>query len=192
MEPILLEIPKAWSNDELFDFCIANRNLSIERNHEGQIVIMSPAGGRSSNLSLKFATAIEIWNQQNDQSGIAFDSSVGFLLPNGAMRSPDAAWLNRAVWDELSPMQKEKFLPFAPDFVVEVRSPSDRLSHLQAKMQEWIDNGCQLAWLIDPSEEKVHIYRPDKEPLVQEGFSQILLGEDVLPGFQFDLSLLHD
>lgn len=187
----MLEIPHAWSDDELYDFCIANRNLFIERNSEGQIIIMAPAGGKSSNFSLKIATAIEIWNQRNDNFGIAFDSSAGFRLKDGSMRSPDAAWVTKQAWEALTEDQKEKFPPLCPTFIAEVRSPSDRLPTLLHKMDEWVNNGCKLAWLIDPNEQKAYIYRPQKDTLILDGLTQQLSGYDILSDFRFDLSKLR-
>lgn len=146
------------SDDELFDLCARNRELRIERTAEGDLIVMTPAGGETAHRNAKITAALLMW-ADHDGTGIAFDSSAGFLLPNGAERSPDAAWVERSRWAALPPEGREKFVPLAPDFVVELRSRSDRLSVLQAKMEEYRDNGVRLGWLLDPEERRVHVYR---------------------------------
>jgi Uma2 family endonuclease len=115
---------------------------------------------------------------------------MGFRLPNGSMRSPDLAWIKKERWEQLSPEDQEKFAPLTPDFVIEVRSRSDSLKELQNKMQEWIDNGCRLAWLIDPVQQKAYVYKREGLIKTAETFNEQLSGEDVLSGFELDLSLL--
>lgn len=146
-------------DDQLFDFCQLNRDLRIERDAEGALILMAPVGGASSARNMEVCRQLANWAQQ-DGSGIAFDSSVGYILPNGAMRSPDASWVRKDRWDALRADEREKFLPLCPDFVVELRSPSDRLASLQRRLRELIRNGAQLGWLIDPRRRSVHVYRP--------------------------------
>jgi Uma2 family endonuclease len=132
---------------------------------------------------------LQAWSRQN-QLGKAFDSSGGFKLPNGADRSPDASWVQRERWESLSLEQREKFLPLCPDFVVELRSASDRLKSLQDKMQEYRENGAKLGWLIDPQNKRVEIYRPDQEEVEIQENPTTLSGENVLPGFILDLTVI--
>jgi Uma2 family endonuclease len=146
-------------DDQLFDFCQLNRDLRIERDAEGALILMAPVGAASSARNMEVCRQLANWAQQ-DGTGIAFDSSVGYILPNGAMRSPDASWVRKDRWDALRADEREKFLPLCPDFVVELRSPSDRLASLQRRLRELIRNGAQLGWLIDPRRRSVHVYRP--------------------------------
>ncbi len=191
MNSITLDIPqsRSWTDDDLFAFCAANRRLRIERDSTGFITIMSPSGGLSSFYISLINAELVIWNR-TQKSGMTFESSAGFLLPDGSMKAPDIAFVLKASWNTLSRKEKEQFPPLCPDFVVEVRSATDRLLPLKGKMESWIKNGCQLAWLIDPKEEKSYIYRPGQKTNLITGFDQSLLGEDVLPGFSFDLSCL--
>ena len=128
--------------------------------------------------------------EKKSKSGNTFDSSTAFIFPNGATRSPDVAWVSDAQWNSLTDSEQEKFPPISPEFVVELMSPSDRLKDAKAKMLEYIDNGVQLAWLINPSEEEVHIYRADGTIAKVNGFDNGLSGENILPNFEFDLKLL--
>ena len=137
------------TDNQLFELCLANRELQIERTAEGDLIIMPPVGGETGWRNAELTAALVGWAHR-DGTGVAFDSSAGFLLPNGAMRSPDAAWVRRVRLEKLTPEQKRKFIPLCPDFVVEIRSPTDSLRALQAKMQEYITNGAALGWLIDP------------------------------------------
>ena len=172
-------------DEQLFDFCQLNRDLRIERDADGALVLMAPVGGASSARNLELCRQLANWAQR-DGSGVAFDSSVGFILPNGAMRSPDAAWLRRELWEGLHPEQREKFVPLCPEFVAELRSPSDRLALLQRRMRELTRNGAQLGWLIDPGRHSVHVYR--RGEAVQTLLAPTSLsGELVLPGFVLDL-----
>lgn len=173
------------SDDELFELCGRNKELRIERTSKGDLIVMTPAGGETSHRNLEVAIALGAWAKR-DSSGVAFDSSGGFLLPNGAMRSPDAAWVERSRWQALEPEQRRKFVPLAPDFVLELRSPSDRLPDLRAKMEEYRACGVRLGWLIDPEERRVHVYRPDRVPEVLEAPAR-LTGDPELPGFVLDL-----
>jgi Uma2 family endonuclease len=177
------------SDEELYAFCMANQHVRIERNENKQIIIMAPTGGETSNKHSEILFALVYWNKQR-KSGRTFDSSGGFLLPDGSMRSPDAAWITAEKWNSLSPEQKEHFLPFAPDFLVEVLSPTDHLQPAQEKMHKWIQNGARLAWLLVPQQQLSYIYRADGTVDKVEGFDKKLSGEDVLPGFEFALSVL--
>jgi Uma2 family endonuclease len=144
------------------------------------------AGGETGNRNAAINAALYRWAKMNG-TGVAFDSSTGFNLPNGAMRSPDAAWVLRNRLTSLTPEQKRKFLPLCPDFVIELQSPSDTLEGLQGKLQEYIDNGAQLGWLIEPDTHSVYIYCPGQEPehLQSPGYVN---GDPVLPNFVLDLT----
>ncbi len=173
------------TDDQFFEFCQLNRDLWIEQTAKGDVIIMPPTGGETSRRNFKLATLFGIWEEQ-DASGVTFDSSGGFTLPNGAKRSPDVAWVKRSRLARLTPAEKKKFIPLCPDFVLELRSASDRVSDLRDKMQEYIDNGAQLGWLIDPEDKRVYVYRPDSEVECLE-HPKTLSGEPVLPGFVLEL-----
>lgn len=185
---IVLQLSPVISLDEdkLFDFCQQNSHLRIERIPTGQIILMSPAGSETGNRNAKLMQQLANWTDQ-DGTGIEFDSSAGFVLPNGAIRSPDASWIELTKWNSLSDAQKSKFAPICPDFVVELRSPSDDLKTLQAKMQEYIDNDAALGWLIDREARQVYIYRPDcdVECLTNR---QTVKADSVVKGFSLDLT----
>lgn len=174
-----------WSEEEFFQFCRANRDLRIERSADGEIIIMSPAGGYSGFQSGEVFSQLKNWTRQ-DGTGVAFDSSTGFRLPNGAMRSPDAAWVELRRLEKLSSQQKEQFIPLCPDFVIEVASPSDDVSILREKMAEYVACGLRLGWLILPVPAEVGIYTPDRVETLNSPAT--LTGEPVLPGFKLDLA----
>lgn len=176
------------SDEQFFQLCQRNRNLRFERNAKGDLIIMPPTGGATGNRNIEIAYQLQKWSRAN-QLGIAFDSSTGFRLPNGANRSPDASWITLAKWQGLTPSQREKFLPLAPDFVIELLSPSDTLKDAQGKMQEYIDNGTQLGWLINPTRKEIEVYQQGKEIDILVN-SQTVSAVDVLPNFQLDLELI--
>jgi len=166
--------------------CASNPDAKLERTATGELVIMSPTGGETGRRNLNISMQLGLWNEQAGL-GVAFDSSTMFQLPNGAFRSPDAAWVKLSRWEVLTDEEREGFCPLCPDFVIELRSPSDSLKTLRDKMTEYIDNGTQLGWLIDPKSKQVEIYRSDISP---ENLTapQMLLGDPDLPGFQLNLS----
>jgi Uma2 family endonuclease len=174
------------ADDDLYAFCRLNRELRIERTARGELVIMPPAGGNTGRRGSLLAVQLGNWALR-DGTGMAFDSSTGFCLPNGAMRSPDAAWILRSRWEALSDSQRERFPPLAPDFVVELASPTDRIADLRAKLREYIDCQVRLGWLIDPTTKQVEIYRPDREPEILTDPATIR-AEPELPGFVLDLT----
>jgi Uma2 family endonuclease len=178
------------TDDQLFELCQINQELWIERTAEGDLVIMPPEGWETSSRSANLVTLLTQWAWQ-DSTGITSGSSGGFILPNGAMRAPDAAWVLRSRLDSLTAEQKQKFLPLCPDFVVEIRSPSDRLSTVQAKMQEYIDNGARLGWLIDSGSRVVYVYRPN-QPVERLENPAAISGDPVLPGFALDLQRIWE
>jgi Uma2 family endonuclease len=174
-----------WSEDEFFRFCQANRELRIERSAKGETIVMSPAGGYSGYQSSEVFRQLSVWAVK-DKTGVAFDSSAGFRLPNGAMRSPDAAWVRLARLAELSRRQKEQFIPLCPDFVIEVASPSDELSNLKEKMEEYRNSGLPLGWLILPASTEVEVYTSSGVEVLTS--PQAISADPTLPGFKLDLA----
>jgi Uma2 family endonuclease len=176
------------TDDQFYDLCVANPDLKIERTATGELVFMPPTGGETGNRNAELITEFGIWNRQA-KLGKVFDSSTCFKLPNGAERSPDVAWVLQARWDALTPEQREKFPPLAPDFVLELLSPSDQLEATQAKMREYQINGVQLGWLLNRKTRTAEIYRPHYPVEVLHN-PKVLSGESVLEGFTLSLSLV--
>lgn len=173
------------SDDQFFELCQRNRDYRFERTVSGELLIMPPTGSETGNYNGKLTQRLFNWADTNEL-GIAFDSSTGFKLPNGANRSPDASWVKRERWEVLTAEQRKKFAPICPDFVVELRSETDFLKELQEKMREYRDNGARLGWLIDRKNQRVEIYRLGQDVEVIES-PATLLGEEVFPGFILDL-----
>src|SRR5438309_7178107 len=173
------------TDDQFFALCQQNRDLRLERTAQGDIIVMPPTGFETGNRNTSITGQLYSWAKQ-DGTGVACDSSTGFTLPNGAARSPDAAWLRRERLAGFTMEQKRKFLSLCPDFVIELRSPSDALQDIQAKMEEYIENGARLGWLIDPQARHVHIYRPGATVQALQGLLEIS-GDPELPGFVLDL-----
>lgn len=176
----------AMTPDEFFQFCRQNPDLHAELTAEGEVIFMSPSGGSTGARNAHVVKMLGRWADE-DGSGIVFDSSTGFVLPNGAVRSPDAAWVRRTRLSELPSEEYERFLPLCPDFVVEVASPSDRLPDLQAKMDEYMSNGAQLGWLIVPDSRSVTVYHPGEAAQHINDATRID-GEPILPDFVLDLN----
>jgi Uma2 family endonuclease len=185
--PVVLHTHPMLDLDEeqFFRFCQQNKDLRIERTAEGDLEVMPPAGWETGHRNLKLAVQLGTWAEQ-DNTGIATDSSGGFRLPNGAVRATDAAWVRRERLAGLTPEQKQRFLPLCPDFVIELRSPTDSLTLVQAKMREYIENGARLGWLIDPEERKVHVYQPNDRVEISDKPDSVS-GDPILPGFVLDL-----
>ena len=192
MDQIILKFPEhtQFTDDELFDFCATNDWFRIERNKSGQLSIMSPSGSLTSNLIMRINRELCNWNDLNPQVGYLFESSAGFKLPDGAVFSADAAFVAKDKWEGLTASQQEKFAPLCPDFVIEVRSPSDSLPQLKLKMTDWINNGCRLAWLIDPIKRKAFVYNSQGLVRTVETFDDQLDGADVMPGLVLNLRKL--
>jgi Uma2 family endonuclease len=192
MDLVTINIPEEYpmTDDELFAFCAANKELRIERDELGQLIIMSPSGGITGNLNFRISGIFFQWAEMNGQLGYGFDSATGFRLADRSMRSPDVSWVRKTKWDELRLEDQEKFAPICPDFVIELRSKSDSLSQLKSKMEKWMENGCELAWLIDPIQQKTYIYQPNVAVYEVTDFDQKLSGGTLLPGFELDLARL--
>lgn len=169
------------TKEQFAKLCQENRDYRFELTAQQELIIMPPAGSETGHRNSKLNFRLAAW-AEIDGTGITFDSSAGFTLPNGAIRSPDASWITRERWDALTHEQRTGFAPICPDFVVELRSPSDRLSEVQAKMQEYIENGARLGWLIDPQDKRAYIYRPNHPVEILDDPTE-LRGDAVLPGF---------
>ena len=173
------------TDGQFAEFCAMNDDLRIELTAEGLIEIMPPAFGRTANKNSKITAQLENWTT-SDGRGIAFDSSAGFTLPNGAVRAPDSSWILKSRLSSLTEEEKNSFMPLCPDFVVELRSSSDRLSVLQAKMDEYMSNGVRLGWLLDPLQRRAHIYRPQAQVEILDN-PDTISADPELPGFTLDL-----
>lgn len=176
------------TDDQFYQLCRDNPDVKFERNAKGEIIIVPPTGGETGNCNSEINADFVIWNRQT-KLGVCFDSSTCFKFPNGADRSPDVSWIKQERWDALTPQQKEKFPPISPDFVLELMSPTDTLKETQSKMQEYMENGVRLGWLINRKTRRVEIYRQGQEVEVLASPTE-LSGEDVLPGFVLNLEIL--
>ncbi|MCA2707828.1 MAG: Uma2 family endonuclease [Microcystis sp. M015S2] len=181
---------ESWqlSDEQFFQLCQDNRDLRLERNAKGDLIIMPPTGGETGNSNAGITAQLWLWNNLN-KLGVVFDSSTGFKLPNGADRSPDAAWIPLDKWQALTPQQKERFLPLSPDFVIELMSPSDNIETARKKMQEYLDNGTRLGWLINRKTREVEIYRQGQAVEILTN-PESLSGENILPEFSLNLTLI--
>jgi len=173
------------TDDQFFEFCQINRDLRIERTATGELLIMPPTGSETGGSNFELAVQFRIWVKQ-DGTGKGFDSSTGFTLPNGATVSPDLSWVKLERWNALSKEQRTTFAPISPDFVVELRSKSDTLKDLQEKMQQYINNGVRLGWLIDRRQSRVYVYRPGVSVECLEN-PETVSGEPELPGFVLEM-----
>jgi Uma2 family endonuclease len=184
--PLQFDIKHVHLSDEQFyQLCIHNPGLDIERSAQGMLIVMSPVGGDSGSREADYITDLGIWNRQSGL-GKVFSSSTLFKLPGGGDRSPDAAWVALSQWEALTPEQRQKFPPIAPDFVIELRSHTDALEPLQEKMQEFMDSGVKLGWMFNPQDQQVEIYRQGQDKEVRD-LPTKLLGEQVLPGFELQV-----
>jgi Uma2 family endonuclease len=173
------------TSEQFYQLCEENPDLKLERSANGELIAMPPTGGETGKRNVKVTTQLDLWNEQTEL-GEVFDSSTGFTLPNKADRSPDASWVEKSRWSALTPEQREKFIPLCPDFVIELVSPSDSLKKSQEKMQEYMENGCRLGWLINRKKREVEIYRPGQDVEILQS-PLTLSGENVLPGFVLNL-----
>ena len=174
------------TDEEFAGFCAEHPDLRFEMTAEGEIIVMPPTYSLTGARNSRISRQLDVWADQ-DGRGIACDSSTGFVLPNGARRSPDAAWTLRSRIEQLDPASRERYWRLCPDFVIELQSSTDRPRVLRDKMQEWLANGAQLGWLIDPDQRSVAIYRPDGEVETRIGVDSIT-GEGPVAGFILDLS----
>jgi Uma2 family endonuclease len=180
-----LEPLTTLTHEQFYELCMANQDVAMERSPQGELIIMSPVGGESGGQEAGLIAKLFNWNEQT-KLGIVFSSSTVFKLPGGGDRSPDAAWISLERWESLTPEQRKKFPPLCPDFVIELRSESDRLGPLQAKMQEYLESGLRLGWLINPQDGTAEIYRADQAVEILP-LPASLAGEAVLPGFVLEV-----
>jgi Uma2 family endonuclease len=186
--PLTVNLPMQieMTTAEFYEFCQANRDLRIERSASGEVIIMPPAFSDTGNRNVKIVQQLANWADE-DGTGEVFDSSSGFTLPNGATRSPDAAWIRQERWNGLAEEEKASFAPICPDFVVELKSSSDTLSSLKTKMEEYIANGALLGFLIERKPRQVRVYRPGREPEILEN-PDAVSGDPELPGFVLQMA----
>lgn len=178
------------SDEDLMRFCAAHDIARVERDATGEIIVMSPAGNRTGRRNAAIIAALDTWARE-DGRGYVFDSSTGFTLPDSSLRSPDAAWIDRTRWDALSEAEKNRFSPICPDFVIELRSPTDALHDLEQKMNLWIANGAKLAWLIDPERQTVHTFHPTRIRTLHQAPTTIH-GEAPITGFKLATTRLWE
>lgn len=183
---VILPGSELMTTEQFYEFCQANRDLRIELTAKGEVIVMPPAFSDTGNRNARILQQFGNW-ANGDGTGECFDSSTGFTLPNSAIRSPDLSWIKLERWNALTAEQKDSFAPICPDFVIELRSKSDTLKGLQAKMQEYIANGASLGWLIDRQNRKVYIYRPNRELEVLDN-PETVSGEPELPGFMLQMA----
>jgi Uma2 family endonuclease len=188
----VIDLPKekTWSEDEFYEFCMVNKELNLERDKDGNVLIMSPVFSQSGMFEARILGRLDRWNEEAGL-GYVFSSQAGFTLPNSAVRAPDASWIEQSRWNLLSEEAKDKFAHICPDFVVELRSKSDSIEPLQEKMQEYLENGARLGFLIDPYKRQAWIHRPGVEAELIEDFESCLSGEPVLPGFELPLTIFR-
>ena len=170
------------SDEDLMRFCAANDFLRVERDANGEILVMTPAGNRTGRMNALIIAVLTTW-AESDGRGYAFDSNTGFSLPDGSMRSPDAAWVKKTRWDALNAQDQDRFSHICPEFIVELRSPSDNLGELQNKMEQWVSNGVEIGWLVDPIERTVYVYRPGDSPDVHHEPTSVQ-GSGIMSGFE--------
>jgi Uma2 family endonuclease len=186
--PYSLELKINLTDEQFWQLCRDNDDLQFERTATGELIIMSPTGSETGERNADLIFQLQAWNRQY-KLGKVFDSSSGFKLPNGADRSPDASWIKLDRWNALTSEEKERFAPLCPDFVVELMSPNDSLAKTRNKLQEYMDNGAKLGWLINRKQKQVEIYRPQEQPEILTN-PETVSGVDVLPGFILDLSTI--
>jgi Uma2 family endonuclease len=185
---INLDVISKIDDEQFYQLCRYNPELNLERNQKGEIIIMPPTGGETGSYNSELNAEFVIWNRQY-KLGVIFDSSTCFKLPKGSNRSPDVAYIKKERWEQLTQEEKTKFPPLAPDFVLELMSPSDSLKDTQEKMEEYMDNGVKLGWLINLEKKQVEIYRQGQEKEVLDN-PKTVSGEEILPEFSLDLTLI--
>jgi Uma2 family endonuclease len=182
--------PGGLTDEEFFAFCVANKELRIERNSKREILIMPSAGSETGSFNAGLVIEIGVWNRQT-KLGVVFDSSAGFTLSNDAVRAADVAWISKERWETIPEANRKKFARICPDFVAEIKSPSDSVRDLENKMREWLENGCRLGWLIDPEDRQVYVYTPSQPDPPALPLGEVN-GAGVLPGLEIDLNEIFE
>jgi Uma2 family endonuclease len=173
------------THERFEELCAEYPELRLELTSSGELIVMPPAGMETDRRNTDLIAQFVIW-AKSDRTGVAFGPTAGYTLPNGAIRSPDVSWIRRERWDNLTQFERDRFAHIYPDFAVELRSPSDRLTTLMNKMEEYIENGASLGWLIDPQKRRVYVYRPGEEVVVLED-PKVVSGDPLLPGFKLEM-----
>jgi len=186
--PDLINVTHPVTHEQFEQLCRKYRKLRLELTSTGELIVMPPTGAETARLNFNLLCQLGVWSRQNG-TGICFSEAAGFILPNGAIRAPDAAWVKREKWDRLTDQQKKRFAPWCPDFVMELSSPSRRLSELHNKMVEFMQNGASLGWLIDPFKRQVYVYRPNAEVIILDN-PESVSADPLLPGFELNLTEL--
>jgi Uma2 family endonuclease len=186
--PELMGVTQRLTPEQFEQLCRKYRKLRLELTSTGELIVMPPTGAETGRRNAHLTYQLVAWTER-DATGVCFGNTAGFTLPNGAIRSPDASWIKREKWDSLTKQQRDRFGPWCADFVVELRSPSDRLSEVRNKMLEYMENGASLGWLIDPSKRQVYVYRPDNEVVILDN-PETVSGDPLLPGFTLNLTKL--
>ena len=186
LEVDLTSVAASLTDAQFYQLCKANPNLRIERTAKGQVIVMPPVFSDTGNRNFNIAVKLGVWAEK-DATGLGFDSSAGFTLPNGATRSPDASWILLERWNALKPEEQASFAPICPDFVIELRSSSDSLKALKSKLEEYVQNGVKLGWLIDRKGKTAHIYRPGLQPAVLADPASLDASPE-LPGFRLEMA----
>ena len=191
MDAVLINVPPSFrvSKEQFEQLASVNRDVRLELTSNGELIIIPPTGGNTGKRNIDIEGQLWFWNRQTGL-GVVFDSSTGFCLPNSAYRSPDAAWISKAQWDNLTIEQQDTFPLLCPDFIIELRSPSDTMKSLREKMLEYIDNGATLGWLIDPKHKKVEVYRGDRSSVEVLDNPKTISGEGIVSGFVLNLSIV--
>ena len=187
--PELIGVTQRVTPEQFEQLCRKYRKLRLELTSTGELIVMPPTGSETGRSNAYLTYQLMAWTEENDATGVCFGPVAGFTLPNGAIRSPDGAWIKRERWDSLTKQQKKSFAPVCPDFVIELRSPSDSLTQLNRKMIEYLENGTSLGWLIDPLKRQVYVYRPNQEPVILVN-PETISGDPLLPGFNLNLTEL--
>ena len=186
--PDLINVTQPVTHEQFEQLCRKYRKLRLELTSTGELIVMPPTGAETARLNFNLLCQLGAWSRK-DGTGICFSEAAGFILPNGAIRAPDAAWIKREKWDRLTNEQKKRFAPWCPDFAVELRSPSNSLGELRNKLVEYIETGASLGWLIDPSKRQVYVYRPNEEVVILNN-PETVSGDPLLPGFTLNLTEL--
>ena len=186
--PDLIGLTQPVTHEQFEQLCRKYRKLRLELTSTGELIVMPPTGAETGRSNAHLTYQLMAWTEK-DATGVCFGNTAGFILPNGAIRSPDASWIKREKWDSLTAQQRKRFAPFSPDFAVELRSPSDTLTELYLKMFEYVENGTSLGWLIDPFKRQVYVYRAGEEVVILDN-PETVSADPLLPGFTLNLTEL--
>lgn len=182
---------RPMTENDFFEFCQINKGYVLEMESDGSISVHEPVGGYTSYYNVELTTELNIWNRRQVNKGFVTEPDCGYRLPNKAVKAPDAAWISPERLSDLTPQQLAKFVPICPDFIIELKSTTDNIRDLKEKMKEYRECGCRLSWLIDKDSEVVYIFRENMTEETIVGFDKLLSGENVMKGFELDLTILR-